>query len=199
MSARWVWRRSTTYCAAKTASRACSSSPTSISAKLARWFDAFNTALAKQLRAEIDGANLERQMRQRVVAKLEYLYNRRLLMDYSQARPYDRREQPRRLDCSATKAWADEKAGAPKSGQPWGYGSTYTQIDWYRSQGSITVSGRDTYAGLINPGDPVYYGAGPSHVAIYIGGDRVASFGSFPLKILEVDYRPDRSAVCSLL
>ncbi len=167
--------------------------------KLARWWDEYNHQLAAQEKARLEGAAREHQLRARVVGQLTFLYNRRLIMAYTQRRPWDRRPEPRGLDCSATKGWADEKAGAPRTGQPWGYGNTYTQIRWYREQGAITVNGRDSYAGVIQPGDPVYYGAGPGHVAVYIGNDRVASFGSYPMKILRVDYRPDRSAICSLV
>lgn len=162
--------------------------------KLARWYDAYNLRLIGQLHAQ----TREDRLRAAVVAKLQYLYNRRSLMRYTQQRPYDRRNQPTGLDCSSTKAWADEKAGAPKSGSPWGFGNTYTQLDHYRRLGRVIVKGRAPYAKAAKPGDPVYYGA-PSHVSIYLGGNRCASFGSFPMKILDVDYRDDRSAVCSLL
>ena len=163
-------------------------------AKLARYFDEYNLRLVNELLA----VSAEDKLRAKVVAKLMYLYNRRFQMLYSQQRPYDRRSAPTRLDCSSTKAWADEKAGAPKSGSPWGYGNTYSQLDHYRRTGRIIVRGRDVYAGVAKPGDPVYYG-GPSHVTVYLGGTRCASFGSNPMKILEVDYRGDRVAVCSLL
>lgn len=165
--------------------------------KLARWWDSFNHRLAADELASRRKETREQRIRRRVLAELEYLYNRRGAIAYNQARPYDRRRPPRRLDCSASKQWADEYAGAPTSGSPWGYGNTYTQLTHYRRIHKVIVSGRGSYD-RAQPGDPVYYGA-PSHVTVYLGNGRVFSFGSYPMKILPVDYRSDRTAICSLL
>lgn len=165
--------------------------------KLARWWDKYNHYLAAREKVRRAKGSREDMIRARVVAKLEFLYNRRWQTAYSQARPWDTRDEPRRLDCSAAKAWADYKAGAPATG-PVGFGNTYTQLEFYRRRGKVIVQGRGGYSALARAGDPVFYGA-PSHVGVYIGNGRVFSFGSYPMKLLPIDYRPDRTAICSLL
>jgi cell wall-associated NlpC family hydrolase len=165
--------------------------------KLARWWDKYNHVLARQELARRASASKEDVVRARVIGKLEYLYNRRFRTPYSQARPYDTSDTPRRLDCSASKAWADLKAGAPPTGPP-GFGNTWSQLAFYRAKGRVIVEGRGGYSGIAKPGDAVYYG-GPTHVTVYLGGGRCFSFGSYPMKLLPVDYRGDRTAICSLL
>jgi hypothetical protein len=43
----------------------------------------------------------------------------------------------------------------------------------------------------------VLYGRGgdPTHEALYLGGGRVWSFGSYPMKLLDVGYRGDMIAI----
>ena len=166
-------------------------------AKLARFYDKNNLARANALTAVTE----EEKLRARVVGELMYYYNHRAGTPYEQWRPYSRKKPASYGDCSGSKAWADERAGAPRTGMPWGYGNTYTQIDYYRRNGRILCTGR-TWSKKVKVGDPVYYGK-PSHVAVIISIKgttvKIFSFGSYPAKILDLDYRRDRSWICSLL
>lgn len=168
-------------------------------AKLARFYDKYNIQQAVALTATTE----EEKLRARVVGELMYYYNHRYGTPYKQWRPYSRKRPASYGDCSGAKSWADEQAGAPRTGMPWGYGNTYTQIDYYRRNGRIIATGR-RWSKLIKVGDPVYYGT-PGHVGVIISVDhsrqraKIFSFGSYPAKILDLDYRGDRSWICSLL
>lgn len=170
---------------------------TAAHAKLARFYDRNNLSRAHALTAETE----EQKLRARVVAELAYYYNHRYGTPYKQWRPYSRKRPATYGDCSGSKAWADEMAGAPRTGMPWGYGNTWTQLGYYQRLGRVIARGR-TFSSKFKVGDPVYYG-NCSHVAIIISikGStiKIFSFGSYPAKILDLDYRPDRNWVCSLL
>jgi hypothetical protein len=166
-------------------------------AKLARFYDRNNLARATALTAVSE----EDKLRARVVGELMYFYNHRYGTPYKQWRPYSRKKPASYSDCSGSKAWADERAGAPRTGMPWGYGNTYTQIAHYRRIGRVIVTGRN-WSKKVKVGDPVYYG-GPSHVTVIVSIKgtvvKVFSFGAYPAKILDLDYRSDRHWICSLL
>ena len=165
--------------------------------KLARYYDApalksLNLAQANTRKQKIRAAK---------VANCMYLYNIRTQLAYRQTRPWDRRKPPAALDCSGAKGWGDERAGAPSCGQPFGYGNTWTQMDWYIGKGAVRELQQ------AEPGDPVYYGrsiTNTTHVADYLGRneqgqDIVFSNGSYPCAIRALDYRRDRQAICNLL
>lgn len=164
-------------------------------AKLARWYDKWNTQQAAGLTAVSE----EDKLRARVLGELMYFYNHRIGTPYKQWRPYSRKKPAAYSDCSGAKAWADEQAGAPQCGMAWGYGNTWTQLGYYKRLGRVLVTGHG-WSDRIKVGDPVYYGS-PSHVGVIVSVSerRIFSFGSYPAKILAVDYRGDRGWICSLL
>jgi peptidoglycan hydrolase-like protein with peptidoglycan-binding domain len=155
-------------------------------AKLARFYDAYS------IRYMLNSAQMvspEERKRNGFMAELMYIYNRRWNVHYTQNRPWDTDKPPYGLDCSSSGEWASMQSGLPNlSGYTsWGYGNTDTQI--YR----LRRLGRARSLAQAEPGDPVYYGwnGDPSHVAYWIGGGRVWSFGSYPAKILAWNYRTD--------
>lgn len=139
------------------------------------------------------------QKRNWFLAELMFLYNRRTYVRYSQERPFDTDKPPGALDCSSSGEWAAKWASMKSlSGfTGFGYGNTDSQILHYRRVGGVRSAG----ISAAKIGDPLYYGRGtdPSHVAFFIGGGRVWSFGGYPAKILDASYRHDRIAVCDLL
>jgi peptidoglycan hydrolase-like protein with peptidoglycan-binding domain len=168
--------------------------------KLARFYDAY--AIKYLLIAPIPKPTKDELERAAFAGELMYLYNNRFAYSYTQARPFDCRRPPSRgLDCSASGEWAGAHSPIGSlSGYPsCGYGNTDTQISRYRRLGRARATIRDA-----KPGDPKYYGSGgdPSHVAYYIGHKdgraRVWSFGSYPIKILDADYRHDGIATYNL-
>lgn len=168
-------------------------------AKLARWYDKNNIQRAVSLTAVSE----EDKIRSRVVGELMYFYNHRYGTPYKQWRPWSKKRPAAYNDCSGSKAWADMNAGAPQSGAPWGYGNTYTQVAHYERLGRILARWHE-WSKRVKVGDPVYYGrGGPTHVGVIISIQgtvvKIFSFGSYPAKILYLDYRPDRRAIYSLL
>lgn len=167
-------------------------------AKLARYYDAYNLRLVAEMKAD----TAEQRLRARKVANCMFLYNMRYQLPYRQWRPWDRRRPPAALDCSGAKGWSDEQAGAPKCGNPWGYGNTWSQLKYYAAQHGIR-KGLTT----AQPGDAIYFGtsvSNPTHVADYLGRnaqgqDTVFTNGSYPCKVKEAHYRGDQVAVCDLL
>ena len=165
--------------------------------KLARFYDAYNLKLVAIWRS----LSKEDAKREAVVANLMYLYNIRWNLQYSQARPWDRRKPPRRLDCSGAKGWADERAGLPTPGLPYGWGNTWSMTDYYMGRHAL----RDL--NQVQRGDPIFYGRSvtdPTHMTIYLGRrddgeDMVFSNGSYPCKVLPIDYRGDRVSIFDLL
>lgn len=118
------------------------------------------------------------------------LYNRRGQVAYSQARPSQLRKAKdiTRADCSGSVAggcaWAKILPRVD-----WRYTNTWVQIALGKPVANIKAA---------LPGDVVLYGSStsnPTHEALYLGGGRVWSFGSYPVKILPVDYRHDRVAI----
>ncbi len=117
------------------------------------------------------------------------LYNRRMDVPYSQARPslLGRPETIRYADCSGSIAGGCDWAGIlPKV--DWRWTNTDVQILFGTAVPSLSAA---------KAGDVVLYGRGdnPSHEALYLGGGRVWSFGSYPIKLLDIDYRHDRIAI----
>lgn len=154
--------------------------------RLARFYDAYSI---KYMLNSAQMISPEERKRNGFIAELMYIYNRRWNVVYTQNRPWDTDKPPYGLDCSSSGEWASMHAKLPNlSGYTsWGYGNTDTQI--YR----LRRLGRGRPLSEAEPGDPVYYGWGgdPSHVAYWLGGGRVWSFGSYPAKILTVHYRSD--------
>ena len=168
--------------------------------KLARFYDAY--AIRYLLIAPIPKPTKDELERAAFGAELMYLYNNRFDYPYTQRRPFDCRKPPARgLDCSASGEWAGAHSPIGSlSGYPGcGYGNTDTQIARFRALNRVRPS-----IAAAKPGDPKYYGSGgdPSHVAFYIGHKdgqaRVWSFGSYPIKILDADYRHDGINVYNL-
>lgn len=162
--------------------------------RLARFYDAYSI---KYMLNEKQMLSPEDRLRNGFIAELMYIYNRRWNTVYTQNRPWDTDKPPYGLDCSSSGEWASKYAGLPNlSGYTsWGYGNTDTQI--YR----LRRLGRARSLVEAEPGDPIYYGWGsdPSHVAYWLGGQRVWSFGSYPAKILQWNYRADYIGCFDLL
>lgn len=164
--------------------------------KLALYYDAYGIKylLEASLPPKATKDELERAA---FIAKLTYLYNRRMQLAYTQRRPFDCSVPPRGLDCSASGEWAGEHSPINSlSGFPGcGYGNTDTQLSRYRHLGRVRFGSQGA-----KPGDPVYYGSGgdPSHVGYWLSSTRLWTFGSFPVKIAHPGYRPDMIAICNL-
>jgi hypothetical protein len=148
--------------------------------KLAPWFDSLAISLITPKISNV----IQKQLAWHTV-----LYNRRGSVAYSQARPSQlgRAENISRADCSGSIAGGCDWAGIlPK-------------VDWRWTNTDVQILFGQPVASLAQakPGDVVLYGQGgnPSHEALYLGGNRVWSFGSFPIKLLNVDYRGDRIAI----
>lgn len=165
--------------------------------RLAKHFDAYD--LKYLLLAPKPQPTPDEKMRAEFIAELMEIYNRRWSIAYSQARPADLSKPISRADCSASGEIAAFFAGFKRTLSGWatfGAGNTWSQLGYFRSRGWTRGTSWATY----KPGDPVYYGRGgsPTHVAYWLGNGRVWSFGSFPAKILPIDYRSDRIVVCNL-
>jgi peptidoglycan hydrolase-like protein with peptidoglycan-binding domain len=156
--------------------------------KLAPFYDAY--AIKYLLIAPKPKQTKEQKKRSDFFAQLMYLYNKRSGIGYTQRRAFDTWKPPRGLDCSASGEWAAKWAelGSLSGYSSYGYGNTDSQIYRYRRLGRQRSS-----VWKAELGDPVYYGYGgdPSHVAYWVGGGRVWSFGSYPIKILSWNYRSD--------
>jgi hypothetical protein len=165
--------------------------------KLAPFYDAYS--LRYLLAAMKPPVSKEEKQRQAFLAELTYLYNIRWRLPYTQARPGDCRKPPRGADCSFSGEWAGHWSGIGSlSGFPGcGYGNTDSQLARFRRLNML----RPPVSTAWELCDAVYYGHGtdPSHVAFWLGVGRVWSFGSYPVKILNVAYRSDRIAVAALL
>lgn len=148
--------------------------------KLAPYADAFTLSLL----APYQNSQINRQLGWHME-----LYNRRAQVAYSQARPSQlgKPTSISRADCS----------GSIAAGCYWA--KILPQIDWRWTNTDIQILfGKNVPSlGLAKPGDVVFYGSGgnPNHEALYLGGSRVWSFGSYPIKLLDVDYRGDRIAI----
>lgn len=129
-------------------------------------------------------------MGQRIVDNAMYTLAQRDVIHYTQ----DSRRMtdfspppnvPNWTDCSGLATWDYKCAGAPDpNGFHYnGYGFTGTMI-----QNGHAVS----LGGPLHKGDLIFYGHPVSHVAVYVGNQRVVSFGSEigPL-LLDMHYRSD--------
>ncbi len=160
---------------------------------LARYYDAYSIKFL--LKAALPPVDKNAEKRMDFQAELMYIYNIRWNVYYTQRRAFDVFKPPRGLDCSASGEWGCKWADIPSpSGySSYGYGNTWSQMSRLNSLGRRTTVAK----GKI--GDFVFYGrGGPTHVAYYIGGERVWSFGSYPCKILSVYYRSDYLGIYSL-
>lgn len=118
-----------------------------------------------------------------------YAYSNREYMHYTQ----DSRRMtdmapppnvPNDTDCSGFSTWIYKSVGLPDpNGMGYnGYGYTGTQIE----------NGHAVPLSALKVLDLIFYGSPVGHVAVYIGGGRVCSFGSEPGPyILDTYYRPD--------
>jgi hypothetical protein len=148
--------------------------------KLAPWFDSLAISLiTPKLNTMI----------QRQLAWHTALYNRRGAIAYSQYRPSQlgRPESITRADCSGSIAGGCHWAGIlPK-------------VDWRWTNTDVQILFGQHIPDLASAklGDVIFYGRGgnPSHEALYLGGGRVWSFGSYPIKLLDASYRHDRIAI----
>ncbi len=168
--------------------------------KLARYYDAY--AIKYLLVVPVPTPTKDDLERADFTAQLMYLYNHRYTIPYSQMRPGSCVTPPHHLDCSFSGEWAGTHCAVGSlSGYPGcGYGNTDSQLARFRRLGRVRTSILSA-----KPGDPKYYGTGithPTHVAYYLGRSngvaRAWSFGSFPIKILDADYRHDGVAICNL-
>ncbi len=150
-----------------------------------------------------DAASLaEDPRRQRMVNAAWAVYERRAKVAYSQARPSQllARGVPLRLaarrisraDCSGLVALACHRAGI-RPDVDWRYTNTWTQLATFP---------REVLRGRATVGDLVFYGGepgDPSHVAIRLRDGRVLTNGHHPMSVEQLDYRPDRIHIRSLL
>jgi hypothetical protein len=110
------------------------------------------------------------------------LYNRRMQVAYSQARPSQLGDARwiTRADCSGSVAggchWAKILPRVD-----WRYTNTWVQIHLGSHVNGVAAA---------KVGDVFLYGS-PSHEALYVGDGLVWSFGSYPIKILRWNYRSD--------
>lgn len=152
--------------------------------KLAPYFDAFALSL---LRSDLASQISPRD--KQIALQMGWhnaVYNRRMSIFYSQARPSQLRpaEWITRADCSGSVAggcaWAKILPAVD-----WRYTNTWGQVKFGRPVDGIRNA---------VPGDVIFYGS-PSHEALYLGNGLVWSFGSYPAKILRHDYRHDRHSI----
>lgn len=93
-------------------------------------------------------------------------------------------EVQRRIDCSTHATFSYRDAGHP---DPNGRG-----YDGYGFTGTLIAQGEQTRVPRV--GDLAFYGnpnGRTGHVAVYIGGNQVCTFGSTPIKVAGVHYRGD--------
>lgn len=168
--------------------------------KLAHYYDAY--AIKYLLVAPVPKPTKDELERSAFVAQLMYLYNIRYALPYTQRRPGDCRTPPHGADCSFSGEWAGTHCAIGSlSGFPGcGYGNTDSQLERFRRLGRVRAN---ILSAL--PGDPKYFGTSithPTHVGYFLGRKngvaRLWSFGSFPAKILDADYRHDGVAIGNL-
>lgn len=149
-------------------------------------------------KALAEAARREQAARQRVADEALRLYRRGGLV-YVQRRPFplsdDLSDIRYRLDCSSFATLCFWLAGLPDP-NGWHYagkvGSSGAR-EVYGWTGSLWGQGRAVAAPA--PGDLAFYGwdpqrGAPVHTAVCVGGGQVVSFGSTPVRLLAVDYRP---------
>jgi NlpC/P60 family/Putative peptidoglycan binding domain len=162
--------------------------------KLLPYFDSYGAFLMGRAPAPQLGSG----RRQAVVNEATWCYNRRGWIHYSMARPiparYAGHRLPQTMDCSGFATMCYKRAGAS---DPNGMG--YSGYGW---TGTLCVHGRSVSLAAARPGDLVFYGQGYpyTHVAVYVGHNRVISHGSEggPY-LLNIDYRNDRRIIRSYL
>lgn len=161
--------------------------------KLMIYFDSYGAWLMGHAPApELGGPR-----RQQVVTEAIWYYNRRNLIHYAQTRPipiYRGHRLPQTIDCSGFATMCYKHAGASDPNGLGFSGAGYT--------GTLAVHGRSVSLAAARPGDLVFYGRGYpySHVAIYVGHNRVISHGSEGGPYLvPIDYRRDRRIIRSYL
>lgn len=142
----------------------------------------------------------DERVREQIVDAGFFWYTHRISIFYSRARPFQLGKPPwvpSRWDCSAFVTACHYAGGAPNpNDRPWDHqGYTGTLMLTGRVVGSISD---------LDPGDGVFYGytthaspafpvGSPTHVALYVGRvngvHSVLSMGSYPMRLLNYDYR----------
>jgi len=137
----------------------------------------------------------KKEKRERILEAAWYWYAHRMVIRYSQARPFQLRKPPlipSQWDCSAfvTNCYYAVNAPDPNGRNYSGYG--YTGDMWTHGRkidfSRIRVADLILYGFTTNPRPGFPYGS-PTHVAIYAGNGMVLSLGSYPMKYLDWNYR----------
>lgn len=142
--------------------------------KLAPWYDALALAL-------LQPSPRDTQIAKQIAWVMEF-YNQRHRIPYSQARPSQIGPVSRitRADCSGMVAGSCDWA------------EILPRVDWRWTNTDIQINFGQAVPELrlALPGDTILYGHGndPNHEALYLGNKRVGSFGSYPMRLLDVDY-----------
>lgn len=166
--------------------------------RLARWFDDYAVALLGQAPRPTG----PEQVRARILASAAVLYNRRSRVHYTMG--WQRMQIVRqRLTAQqiATVPELFEDCSSSITGLFFVAGARDPNGLNFNGQGFTgTMCGHGRSVSLVNakPCALVFYGNGPpwKHVALYLGGGRVWSFGSEPGPyLLPIDYRGDRGDI----
>jgi len=155
-------------------------------------FDRFSIKMASDFCSEFI-----KTPREEIVDAGFYWYSKRLQIDYSQWRPYQKGEPPwvpSRWDCSGfvTNCYYAGGVSDPNGRNYDGLGYT----------GTLQNQGRRVSKGELRPADLIFYGfnrsvrpgfpwGAPTHVALYVGNDMVLSLGRYPMGHYAYDYRSD--------
>jgi hypothetical protein len=166
--------------------------------RLARWFDEYAVALLGQAPRPTHAD----EIRARILSSAAVLYNRRshvhYTMGWARMQIVRQRMDARDLatvahiyeDCSSSITGLYFVAGGPDPNHLDFNGQGFT--------GTMCAHGRSVPLVAAKPCAAVFYGNGPpwKHVALYLGGGRVWSFGSEAGPyILPIDYRGDRGDI----
>jgi hypothetical protein len=155
-------------------------------------FDAYSIKLAKDY---YDYFN-KPDVRQKIIEAGFFWYQHRMSTKYDQKRAFEKRKPPQiatEWDCSAFVTNCYYGGGAPDPNGRNYDGQGYT--------GTLLSHGKVVPFSQIKPADLIMYGfsrgrpgfaiGAPTHVALYVGGGRVLSLGSYPMGYYEHNYRSD--------
>ncbi len=155
-------------------------------------FDSYSIKLAKDY---YDYFN-KKDVRQNIIEAGFFWYKYRMGIAYDQMRAFQKRkppQKPTKWDCSAFATNCYYGGGAPDPNGRNYDGQGYT--------GTLLSHGKVIPFSKVQPADLMMYGhssgrpgfevGAPTHVAVYVGGGRVLSLGSYPMGYYEHDYRSD--------